>query len=104
MNDVERLLRQDRVAGVPEPPDLRYTEAVVRRRLGRGAVVGPARPAGHRVNASTDWWMVAAAPALVVLLALLLPYMGLSLWWLAVLPLSLLPLIPLLLLKERERS
>lgn len=104
MNDVERLLRQDRVAGVPEPPDLRYTEAVVRRRLGQGSVIGPARPAGNRAGGFGDWWMVASAVGLIAPLAWFLSYVGLSPWWLAVLPLSLLPLTPLLMLKERERS
>ncbi|HYF77558.1 MAG TPA: hypothetical protein VD973_10530 [Symbiobacteriaceae bacterium] len=118
MNDVERLLQQDRMAGVPEPPDLRYTEAAVRRRLGRapgakGTVAAQSRwaasavprsPVTPSMAESPDWWMAAAALALIAPLAWLLPYIGLSPWWLMAMPLALLPLAPLLVMKERDRS
>ena len=118
MSDLERLLQRDRMAGVPEPPDLRYTEAAVRRRLGQApgakgrvapqsrwaASAAPQSPATPSVAGSPDWWMAAAALVLIAPLAWFLPYIGLSLWWLAAVPLSVLPLTPLLWMKERERS
>lgn len=35
MREVETLLRRDREAGLPEPPDPRYTVAAIHRRMGR---------------------------------------------------------------------
>ena len=118
MNDVERLLQRDRMAGVPEPPDLRYTEAAVRQRLGRApgakgrvaaqswwaASATPRSPVTPSVADSPDWWMAAAAMTLAAPLAWLLPYIGVSPWWLTVLPFALLPLAPLLVMKERDRT
>lgn|GEM_PF-6984213 len=33
MSEIEELLRRDREAGTPEPPDVRFTAAVLRQRL-----------------------------------------------------------------------
>ncbi|HWI53546.1 MAG TPA: hypothetical protein VNT01_15495 [Symbiobacteriaceae bacterium] len=99
MNEVERLLRKDRVTGVTEPPDLRYTEAAVRRRM--GTLPGP--PPGRAVRA--DWGIFGLALLLTsVLVWLLVGRLGLNPWWLAALPLSLLPMSPILLTKEHDRS
>ncbi|HWI64372.1 MAG TPA: hypothetical protein VNT75_21235 [Symbiobacteriaceae bacterium] len=95
MNDVELKLRKDRVAGLPEMPDLRYTESAVRRRLGRGPE--PA-PAGERF----PWAAAAVALGMTALLAVVLWWLGVSLWWLAAFPVTLLPMVPILLTKERE--
>lgn len=97
MNDVERLLQTDRAADLPDLPDMRYTEAAVRRRLGRAP--DPAPP-GERF----PWEMVVVALALMVSLAAALLWLGVSLWWLGALPVSLLPMVPILLAKEHEGS
>ncbi|MGE5672932.1 MAG: hypothetical protein ACM3XM_03475 [Mycobacterium leprae] len=91
MKPMELLLRQDRVAPLPELPDPRYTEAVVRNRLGLVTEVS-ARP-------SPEWpLLVGIGTALVggVLLALLL---GLNPWWLAGVPAAVLLFSPILLRK-----
>lgn len=99
MNEVERLLRKDRAIGLPEPPDLRFTEAAVRRRM--SPLPGP--PPGTAVPA--DWGIFGLALLLTsVLVWLLVGRLGLNPWWLAALPLSLLPMSPILLAKEHDRS
>ena len=97
MNDVERLLQTDRAANLPDLPDLRYTEAAVRRRM--GLAPDPAPP-----GEGFPWEMVVAALTLTIALAAVLLWLGVSFWWLGALPVSLLPMVPILLTKEHEGS
>lgn len=98
MNEVERLLRQDRNAGVPEPPDLRYTVAAVQRRLGQQPSGSPAP------QRSLDWLMALAGVALLIGLATLVPFYGLSPWWLLLPAVTALPLWPVLMQARSEKT
>lgn len=91
MKEIEDLLRQDRAAGIPEPPDVRYTVAAVRRRLEQP------KPAQQ-----SDWPVVAAGAGLLVGAAVAALFMGVSALWLGVLPVALLALSPLLFRKGVE--
>ena len=93
MDPLEQLLERDRKAGVPEPPDVRYTVAAVRRRAG---LVGPqAQPKAELLG----WAPFVAAACTLPALGLGLLYLGLSPWWLLLPPLSLLAISPILLRK-----
>lgn len=59
MNDLDELLRLDREAGVPEPPDASYTAAAVRRRMARAGA--PARGSAHGTRPDLMVWLVVAA-------------------------------------------
>lgn len=87
MDELERMIQQDRATPIPDPPDVRYTVAAIRRQ--RSNLRRPA-PEGH-------WPLLLAAPALAGGLALLTIHMGLSAWWLLLLPMVALTLTPILL-------
>jgi hypothetical protein len=89
MKEIEELLRNERNAGMPEPPDARYTMAVVRHRLG-------IRPEPHRRGRESEWLLVAAALCLVVVAFLCF---GFSPWWLTALSAAALSMTPILLRK-----
>lgn len=89
MKEIESLLQQDRAAGVPQPPDARYTIAAVNRRLGRSPV------ATARLKDS-DWAPVLVALCLVLFILL---YVGLTPWLLVAIPLAALCTTPILLRK-----
>lgn len=89
MKEIEGLLQRDREAGVPQPPEARYTIAAVNRRLGRIPSDQPAQTKDDRLPVS-----VALCLALVALL-----YFGLTTWLLATLLLAALCTVPILLRK-----
>lgn len=91
MNALEELLKKDRDAGVPEPPDVAYTKAVLKRRLG----YPPAAPA--QVSDEVDRRLVVGAATTMMGTALVALLMGASPWWLLAVPLSALVLSPILL-------
>lgn len=91
MNEMETLLGKDREAGVPEPPDARYTVAAVRRRLGE------TRPPAARPD--IDWPLVAACAGTVAGGALAALTLGVNPWWLLLVPCSMFPLFPILMRK-----
>ncbi|HEY8341783.1 MAG TPA: hypothetical protein VIK75_02080 [Calditerricola sp.] len=92
--EIEELLRRDREAGVPEPPDPRYTIAAVKRRLqGNGKTEEP-RSAG--------WLLLAAGLGVALCAGLLAVHLGLDPWWLWLAPLLSIPAWPILLRKGVE--
>lgn len=92
MNELEKVLRADRAAGIPDPPDVAYTIAAVRRRAGQ-----PAVRSANRLG--EDWPLSVAAIGIVLGACLLGLAAGLSPWWLAGVPLVTLFLYPILLRK-----
>jgi Flp pilus assembly protein TadB len=89
MKEVEELLRRDRAAGVPDPPDVRYTVAAINRRLGR-------LPAARQQPKDSEWLLVLVAFCLLVVVVL---YVGVNPWWLAAISLAALCMTPILLRK-----
>jgi hypothetical protein len=94
MNDIEELLRRDRAAGVPEPADVRYTVAVINRRLGR-------TPTAQSHQSGCEWLPVVAALCLLAAAVAAVFWFAINPWWLLIIPLSLLTMTPILL---AERS
>lgn len=92
MSETEELLLQERAAELPPPPDGRYMEAAVRRRLGQEA------PGPSRLEGVLPILLGLGAVGLLVGTSLLL-----GRWpvWLAAFPAGALALCPLL-LKRRE--
>ncbi|MFO7172743.1 MAG: hypothetical protein DIU70_007240 [Bacillota bacterium] len=88
MREVEELLRLDRCAPIPEPPDPSYTAAVVARRLGRPVASASRRP--------SDWLPLAAGAAVGVGVAAVAALVGGSPYWLAAPGVLLIPLVPVL--------
>lgn len=88
MKEIEKLLARDRAAGVPEPPDVRYTVAAIQRRL------APERP-----RRAPDWLIATGAAGVLLGCAGLAVLLGLHPLWLGVIPLSVLSLCPILLRK-----
>lgn len=72
MKQMEELLHRDRAAGVPQPPEARYTIAAINHRLG-------IRPAATDRPKQSEWLPILAALCLM-LVALL--YVGLNPWFL----------------------
>ncbi|HLO03905.1 MAG TPA: hypothetical protein VK191_12425 [Symbiobacteriaceae bacterium] len=89
MKEIEALLQQDRAAGVPQPPDARYTVAAINRRLGRPPVAQSARR-------ESDWLPVPVALCLTLVAFL---YFGLNPWFLAAMLIAALCTTPILLRK-----
>lgn len=89
MNALEELLKKDRDAGVPEPPDAAYTKAVLKRRLGHPPAAAP--------HDEVDRRLVIAAATTMMGIALVALLLGASPWWLLAVPLSALALSPILL-------
>ncbi len=85
MKEMEELLGRVRSAGAPEPPDVRYTVAVIRQRLGKADR-----------KKEPEWPLVVAA---VCPLVALMFYFGPSVWWLAGLLLAAACMTPILLRK-----
>jgi hypothetical protein len=96
VNTIEELLRQEREAGVPEPPDRRYTMARLKVRMGRTP------PAARRDDGAL--YLAVAAAATLVGAALLALLRGASPWWLLAVPLSALLLGPILIRKGAPRA
>lgn len=51
MREIEALLRRDRAADLPEPPDPRYTVAAINRRLGH-------LPAAAQPKRGSEWPLI----------------------------------------------
>lgn len=87
MKEIEALLQQEPDAGMPEPPDVRYTIAAVRRRMGRPVLPPPA---------SGTWAPVLAALATGVAVTAAALRLGVASWWLLAFPLIALCTSPIL--------
>lgn len=92
--EVEELLRRDCEAGIPEPPDPRYTIAAVKRRLQGNSKTEEARPNG--------WLLIAAGLGVALCAGLLAVHLGLDPRWLWLAPLLSIPAWPILLRKGVE--
>jgi hypothetical protein len=92
VNAIEELLKKDRDAGVPEPPEAAYTRAVLKRRLGRPPAMATSGPADD-----VERRLVIGAGATALGAALVALLLGASPWWLLAVPVSALALSPILL-------
>jgi hypothetical protein len=100
VNDLDELLRRDREAGVPEPPDVRFTVAAVRRRLENS---GARRaPAGATGVTGPGWLAVAAAVGTVGGGIGAVLFLGTHSAWLLLVPLAGLAVCPILLRKGAD--
>lgn len=95
MKEIEELIHQDREANLPEPPDVAFTVAAVRRRL---------EPTAARRTRPQDWPLVVGAASLVIGGALAALLAGLHPLWLLPIPAAGLALCPILFTKERDLS
>lgn len=92
MSEIEELLRQERGAELPPPPDVRYTEAAVRRRLTQAS--------RQACRLEENLSVMSGVGVLVLLIGASLLFGRAPLWLLAF-PMGALCLFPLL-LKRRE--
>lgn len=104
MNDLDELLRLDREAGVPEPPDASYTAAAVRRRMARAGAPGAGAPARGRSAHGTRpdlmvWLVVAASVGMLAGAAWAAHLAGISPGWFLLTPATGLAACPILLKK-----
>ncbi|HWH69225.1 MAG TPA: hypothetical protein VNT26_07555, partial [Candidatus Sulfotelmatobacter sp.] len=88
---MEELLKKDREAGVPEPPDPAYTVAVLKRKLGH--------PTRQTRGDEVDRHLLIGAVSTMAGSALVALLLGASPWWLLAVPVSALILGPILLRK-----
>jgi fatty acid desaturase len=88
VKEIEELLRRDRAAGIPDPPDVSFTVAAVKRRLAQQPQVQ---------ERADDWTLVLAAAALFAGAASTAVLLGLHPAWLLLVPLAALTLFPILL-------
>lgn len=98
MDELERMLRAESEAELPSPPDPRYTEAVVRRRMAAEAGLPAQRPAA---DCQAEGLPLLAGVGVVALLTGASLAMGRAPLWLAMFPIGAMFLFPLL-LKRRE--
>ncbi|MGE5673722.1 MAG: hypothetical protein ACM3XM_07520 [Mycobacterium leprae] len=91
MHEIEAMLQRDRQAGLPEPPDLRYTAAAVRRRMA-------GQPRSRRDD-NADWPLVLAGGGTLLATVTLALLLGLPAVWLWSVPVVGLALCPILLRK-----